>query len=274
MTDRARIERLLLLNWKDIFYQPFELHRAVTALEGENGAGKTTVMIGAFVALLPDLQRLSFRNVGGAATGGDGDRGIYGRLGDKGPSYSLLELRAADGSRVIAGVCLLRGASPRIEAQRFLVEGLPWEVDLESLVLMRDGANERIPEIADMRQAFARVGTGLDLYESAGRYCGRLHELGILPMRMEQSQDRQRYHQMLHTSMYDGFSGALQKGLRDYLLNEDQKLRNHVGRMRENLEACRITRRRIAEAQDRFRLIEDVFRYGWGMAEAAFHSSP
>ncbi|TVQ88191.1 MAG: chromosome partition protein MukB [Chromatiaceae bacterium] len=272
MAGRARIERLLLLNWKGIFCQPFELHEAVTALEGENGSGKTTVMIGAFVALLPDLQRLAFRNVGEAA-GSDGDRGIYGRLGEKGPSYSLLDLRAADGSRVIAGVCLIRGAPPRIELHRFLMEGLPWDEDLEMLVLVRDGRNERIPEIADLRQAFARAGAGLTAYESAGRYCGRLHELGILPMRMEQPQDRQRYHQMLHTSMYGGFSGSLQKGLRDYLLNEDQKLRNHVGRMRENLTACRVTRSRIAESQARYKLIEEVFRLGWGMAEAAFHGS-
>ena len=69
MTNRARIERLLLLNWKGIFFQPFELHEAVTALEGENGAGKTTVMIAAFVALLPDLQRLAFRNVGESTMG-------------------------------------------------------------------------------------------------------------------------------------------------------------------------------------------------------------
>lgn len=273
MTDRARIERLLLLNWKGIFSQPFELHRAVTALEGENGAGKTTVMIGAFVALLPDLRLLLFRNIGESGAGADGDRGIYGRLGDKGPSYSLLDLRAADGSRVVAGVCLLRGAAPRVELLRFLVEGLPWEEALESLVLVRDGASERIPEMADLRQSFARAGAGMVLYDSAGRYGGRLHELGIMPMRMEQPQDRQRYHQMLHTSMYGGFSGSLQKGLRDYLLNEDQKLRNHVGRMRENLDACRITRRRIAEAQDRYRLIEEVFRFGWGMLEAAFHGS-
>jgi chromosome partition protein MukB len=271
MTESARIERLLLLNWKGIFFQPFELHQAVTALEGENGAGKTTVMIGAFVALLPDLRLLLFRNIGEASTGGDGDRGIYGRLGDKGPSYSLLDLRAADGSRVIAGVCLLRGAQPRIELQRFLVEGLPWAADLEPLVLVRDGASERIPEMADLRQSFARAGAAMTLYDSAGRYGGRLHELGIMPMRMEQPQDRQRYQQMLHTSMYGGFSGALQRGLRDYLLNEDQKLRSHVGRMRENLDACRITRHRIGEAQDRYKLIEDVFRFGWGMAEAAFH---
>ena len=154
-----------------------------------------------------------------------------------------------------------------------MVEGLPLDTDLDALVLMRDGALERIPELGDLREAFARAGATLRSHDTVGRYCGHLHELGILPMRMEQPQDRQRYYQMLHTSMYGGFSSSLQKGLRDYLLNEDQRLRNHVARMRENLEACRITRRRIAEADQRYRLIAEVFRFGWGLAEAAFHGT-
>ncbi len=273
MSDRARIDRLLLLNWRGFFFQPFELHEAVTALEGENGAGKTTVMIAAFVALLPDLQRLVFRNIGEGEGGGDGDRGIHGRLGAKGPSYTMLDLRTGDGVRVVAGVCLLRGAPPALEFKRFVVEGLPADSDLDALVLMRDGALERIPELGELRESFARAGATLRSHDTVGRYCGHLHELGILPMRMEQPQDRQRYYQMLHTSMYGGFSSSLQKGLRDYLLNEDQRLRNHVARMRENLDACRITRRRIAEADQRYRLIAEVFRFGWGLAEAAFHGT-
>ena len=272
MSARARLDRLLLLNWRGFFFQSFELHEAVTALEGENGAGKTTVMIAAFVALLPDPQRLSFRNIG-EGEGGDGDRGIYGRLGARGPSYSILDLRTADGARVLAGVCLLRGAPPQIEFRRFVIEGLPTDLDPADLLLVREDGQERIPELADLRAAVAAVGASLKPHESVGRYCGHLNDLGVLPMRMEQAAERQRFHQMLHTSMYGGFSRSLQTGLRDYLLNEDQRLRNHVARMRENLEACRITRRRIGEAEARYRLIEEVYRYGWGMAEAAFHGT-
>ncbi len=272
MSARARLDRLLLLNWRGFFFQSFELHEAVTALEGENGAGKTTVMIAAFVALLPDPQRLSFRNIG-EGEGGDGDRGVYGRLGARGPSYSILDLRTADGARVLAGVCLLRGGPPQIEFRRFVIEGLPADLDPADLLLVREDGNERIPELADLRAAVAAVGAALKFHESVGRYCGHLNDLGVLPMRMEQPAERQRFHQMLHTSMYGGFSRSLQTGLRDYLLNEDQRLRNHVARMRENLEACRITRRRIGEAEGRYRLIEEVYRYGWGMAEAAFHGT-
>jgi chromosome partition protein MukB len=61
--NRARIASLVLINWHGFFFQRFEMDRGVTALEGENGAGKTTVMIAAFVALLPDQRLLQFRNV-------------------------------------------------------------------------------------------------------------------------------------------------------------------------------------------------------------------
>ena len=88
--SRARISALALVNWKGVFYERYLLDRHVTALEGANGAGKTTVMIAAYVVLLPDMTKLRFTNLGeSGATGGD--RGIWGRLGEAGrPSYAAL----------------------------------------------------------------------------------------------------------------------------------------------------------------------------------------
>jgi chromosome partition protein MukB len=78
---RVRGRTLVLVNWKGVFYERYTLDENVTALEGDNGAGKTTVMIGAYVVLLPDMTRLRFTNVGESdATGGD--KGIWGRLGN------------------------------------------------------------------------------------------------------------------------------------------------------------------------------------------------
>jgi catechol 2,3-dioxygenase-like lactoylglutathione lyase family enzyme len=42
----------------------YALDSAVTAFEGTNGAGKTTVMIAAYVDLLPDMTRLRFTILG------------------------------------------------------------------------------------------------------------------------------------------------------------------------------------------------------------------
>src|SRR6188472_4488437 len=103
---RARARALALVNWKGVFYARYGLDRHVTALEGANGAGKTTVMIAAYVVLLPDMSRLRFTNLGETGATG-GDKGIWGRLGESGrPSYAVVDIELADGSRMLAGVML------------------------------------------------------------------------------------------------------------------------------------------------------------------------
>jgi recombinational DNA repair ATPase RecF len=54
---------LVLVNWKGVFYERYVLDEHVTALEGNNGAGKTTVMIAAYVVMLPDMTRLRLARV-------------------------------------------------------------------------------------------------------------------------------------------------------------------------------------------------------------------
>ena len=49
---RARATALALVNWKGVFFERYALDRHVTALEGQNGAGKTTVMIAAYVSTI------------------------------------------------------------------------------------------------------------------------------------------------------------------------------------------------------------------------------
>src|SRR6476620_9841575 len=106
--SRAHALALSLVNGKGVFFERYLLDPHVTALEGANGAGKTTVMIAAYLVLLPDLTRLKFTNLGeSGATGGD--RGIYGRLGaEGGPAYAFIEFRTGRGGRVLAGVQLVR----------------------------------------------------------------------------------------------------------------------------------------------------------------------
>ena len=97
---RARAAQLILVNWNGVFYERYELNESVTALEGANGAGKTTVLIAAFIALLPDMKHLRFTNVG-EHPGSAGDRGIWGaseRREDRPTRCSTSSLRAANGS--------------------------------------------------------------------------------------------------------------------------------------------------------------------------------
>ncbi len=130
-----------------------------------------------------------------------------------------------------------------------------------------------MPELSDLRQNVGTLGGALKILESVGQYTSHLFDMGVVPMRMEAYAERDKFNRMLQTSMYGGLSSSIQKGLRDYLLAEDPSLRNHVARMRENLEACRVTRQEIALAGQKYKTIQGVFKSGYGMFEAAFHGT-
>src|SRR5688572_31916498 len=161
---RARAEALALVNWKGVFYERYGLDRHVTALEGANGAGKTTVMIAAYVVLLPDMSRLRFTNLGETAATG-GDRGIWGRLGEPTrPSYAALELDLGEGQRVIAGVLLTRKAEPTLELTPFLISDLKPGVRLQDLLLLVTADEEAVPELAEVKDNVAAAQARIEVY--------------------------------------------------------------------------------------------------------------
>jgi chromosome partition protein MukB len=272
MMNRASIKNLILINWNGFFYQRFEMADGVTALEGENGAGKTTVMIAAFVALLPDQRLLQFHNVSDEISI-EGDSGIFGRLGPGGVAYTVLELLLPGHERFLAGVMIRKKAPPSLELTPFVIEGLSDDVSLETLLLTGDGETGSVPELSDLRRQTDALECALKPYDSVGHYTSRLFDLGVIPLRMEAYAERRKFNRMLQASLYGGLSSSIQKGLRDYLLAEDPSLRNHVARMRENLEACRLTRRELELADEKYKIVQSVYKSGYGMFEAGFHGT-
>jgi chromosome partition protein MukB len=266
--SRARATALALVNWKGVFFERYLLDPHVTALEGANGAGKTTVMIAAYLVLLPDLTRLRFTNLGeSAATGGD--RGIFGRLGVAGrPSYAALELELG-GDRVILGVELERKAEPSVQATTFMVHGLGREHGLSALFLLADGDNERVPELSELKAAATALGARVETFDTLRDYFTALFERGIVPLRLANDDDRAKYNEMLRTSMTGGISRALTTELRTFVLREESGLSDTLSRMRANLDACRRTRAEVQEARALEREISGVYEAGSAMFAAA-----
>jgi len=262
--SRARATALALVNWKGVFFERYLLDPHVTALEGANGAGKTTVMIAAYLVLLPDLSRLRFTNLGeGAATGGD--RGIYGRLGVLGrPSYAALELELG-GERVILAVHLERKAEPSVQATTFMVHGLPAAHGLSSLFLLSDGETEAVPELTELKAKASELGARVEVFDSLREYFGALFDRGIVPLRLANDDDRAKFNEMLRTSMTGGISRALTSELRTFLLKEESGLSDTLSRMRANLDACRRTRAEVQEARALEREITGVYEAGASM---------
>ncbi|WP_437630723.1 chromosome partition protein MukB [Sorangium sp. So ce854] len=268
--SRTRAAALALVNWKGVFYERYLLDRHVTALEGANGAGKTTVMIAAYVVLLPDMSRLRFTNLGETGATG-GDRGIWGRLGEPGrPSYAALDVVLPSRRRLVAGVHLERKGEPSVEPTPFIVSGLHDDVRLQDLLLVSQGDREAVPELPELRESAARLGGRLQSFPSARDYFAALFEHGVTPLRLGTDEERNKLNEMLRTSMTGGISRALTSELRAFLLKEEGGLADTLQRMRANLDACRRTRTEVQEARRLEQEIGRVFEAGQTMFAAAF----
>lgn len=267
---RTHAEALALVNWKGVFYERYLLDRHVTALEGANGAGKTTVMIAAYVALLPDMSRLRFTNLGETGATG-GDKGIWGRLGDPGrPSYVVMDFALAGAQRLVAGVHLERKGEPSVEPTPFIVWNLGAAVRLQDLLLVAQGGAEAVPELPELRENAARLGGRLQSYASAREYLATLFDQGVMPLRLGTDEERNKFNEMLRTSMTGGISRVLTSELRSFLLREESGLADTLQRMKANLDACRRTRVEVQESRRLEQEIRGVFEAGQAMFAAAF----
>ncbi len=264
---RARATALALVNWKGVFYERYLLDRHVTALEGANGAGKTTVMVAAYVVLLPDLQKLRFTNLGETGATG-GDRGLYGRLGESGrPSYAVMEVAVA-GEQLLLGVMLERKTEPAMELTTFLVTGLALQGTLKPILLATEGDRDAIPELAEIRARVEAMGGTFRVFGSAKEYFTELFDRGITPLRLSTEEERGKMNEMLRTSMTGGISRALTTDLRGFLLKEDQGLSSTLSRMRQSLDTCQRTRVEVREAS----VLEREVRGIYDAASAMFFS--
>ena len=271
--SRTRAQALVLVNWKGIFYERYLIDRHVTALEGANGAGKTTVMIAAYVVLLPDMSRLRFTNLGETGATG-GDKGIWGRLGELGrPAYSAIDFALASDHRLIAGVHLERRSEPSVEPTPFIISGLDADVRLQDVFLLSQGDHEVVPELHELRENAARLGGRMQVFGTARDYFAALFDHGVAPLRLGTDGERNKLNEMLRTSMTGGISRALTSELRSFLLKEESGLADTLQRMKANLDACRRTRTEVQESQRLEREIGGVFEAGETMFAAAFFAT-
>lgn len=260
---RAKASALVLVNWKGVFYERYLLDGNVTALEGANGAGKTTVMIAAYVVLLPDLGRLRFTNVGETGATG-GDRGLWGRLGEVGrPSYAAIQVNL--GSEVVLlGVQLERKTEPSLHLTPFIARGLSPLTRLADVLLRQTETFDEIPTLPEVKTTVTELGGTLQVFNSSKDYFAKLFDLGISPLRLGLDEERNKFNDMLRTSMTGGISRTLTSELRWFVFRQDTGLSDTLSRMRGSLDACRRTRTEVIEAR---RLETEVN----GIYEAALH---
>jgi chromosome partition protein MukB len=273
MSKRTVSKSLVLVNWKGVFYEKYDLDRHVTALEGANGAGKTTVMIAAYMVLLPDMSRLRFTNVGETGATG-GDKGIWGRLGNDGPaSFAVMEFQTEQTDRLIAGVHLVKKGEPSLESTPFAISRVNSTVKLQDLFLKKSNGLEYVPNLEDLKANVAKVGAHLQVFSSAKEYFAFLFDRGVTPLKLNTDSEKSKFNEMLRTSMTGGISRALTSELRSFLLKEEGNLSSTLQQMKANLEACGRTRIEVDQARKLEKEIGGVYEMGLNMFGAMVRAS-
>ncbi|OED40318.1 hypothetical protein ACH42_16880 [Endozoicomonas sp. (ex Bugula neritina AB1)] len=263
---RTQIRSLTLVNFRGVFFKTLELHRLMSNLIGHNGAGKTTIMGGLLINRIPDNRLIRLRNNSDSAQD-RGDSGVWGRIA-QGTCYSLVDYQLYDGRRVIAGVQLRRLSQPRVELKLFAITGIDLDVPVRDLVMQPLGDNRYEPiEGKALRSKVTLMGGELERFDTTARYMDWQFNQRIIPKRMENSQDRQRYYRMLETSLYGGLSSELQKGLRDYLLPVDDKVKTSISSMQTALQETRKTRNKIEDSRQHRQMVKSVLESSYSLGE-------
>lgn len=267
---RAYGKRLVLANWKGIIFHCFDLDRHVTGLEGRNGAGKTTVMAAYVTAILPNLKLLSFKNVNGTVAA-RGDGGLWGRIGEDGVCYALIEWITPRGKSMWAGVAMTRGSMPTIDIKPITIHDLPAKASPYDVLLLRESSGAVVPQLPQLREHVAMHGARLVTHKTLADYMRVLFDQGVTPMPMTTHEEQERFYRVLSTSMEGSALATLIKtGLRDYLLSPDTSLERRISLMRESLQQCRLTKRELERAQVAHREISELFDAAWKMASFAY----
>lgn len=265
---RTQIRSLTMVNFRGIFFKTLEMHPLMSNLIGHNGAGKTTIMGALLINRVPDNRLVRLRN--NSDSGQDrSDNGIWGRI-SAGTCYTLVDYELHDGSRVIAGVRIRRLSQPKVELKLFAITGIEADIPVRDLVMKPLSDEEHRYEPLDgkaLRNQVTLAGGELIRFDTTAQYMDWQFNQRIIPRRMENSLDRQRYYRMLETSLYGGLSSELQKGLRDYLLPADHQVRQSIGSMQSALKETQRTRSQIESTRSDRKVIREILESSYALGE-------
>lgn len=262
--ERTVVKHLVMVNWRGVFFQAFGLDRHVTALEGTNGVGKTTVMAAAYVVLMPQLRYIHFAPIGETGSS-SGDRGLHGRLGmPSRPSYAALDCLVPGEGRVIAAVQLEALAVDQVKIQPFIITGTAADTPLADIFLdRRTDELEAIPDRDFLRTRVHELGGEFLSPKSLTEYGGLLFTYGIAPLPVSDgSSSAQRWADLLRTSMNGGLSVAVTSGLKEFLLRREDGLNETLETIRENLLSCKRTQIEVEHSQKLREVLDEVCNHG------------
>jgi chromosome partition protein MukB len=270
-TERAHIKNLVLLNWRGIPFQVIEMDRRLTALEGENGAGKTTCMTAAYILLMPDINKMRVINVGADEEESRKNTSLHGKLGSSGACYSVFEIINPRGERCLVGAMMVPKAAQQVEVKHlFIVEKLPENVPLEDVLLVRNGQKDSIPTDASIIKEQAIISGGeARLFATIHEYGKALFESGILPMNLGNPKKLKQFNKILQTGLLGNFSTALQRRIKDYLLPDSTDIGSHLNQLQEHMRLCRSSHIAVERLEAKIDTVHDLHQKARTLIESA-----
>ncbi|PSV31137.1 chromosome partition protein MukB [Photobacterium sp. GB-27] len=252
--ERGKYQSLTMVNWNGFFARTFDIDNLVTTLSGGNGAGKSTTMAAFITTLIPDQSLLHFRNTTEAgSSNASRDKGLHGKL-KPGACYAALDVVNSKKQRIIFAVKLqqVAGRDKKVDIKPFLIQGLPSNIKPTDVLIETLSENQaRVRQLNDVKDIVAQYeGVQFKAFNSVTDYHVQMFEMGVLPKKLRNSQDRSKFYRLIEASLYGGISSAITRSLRDYLLPHNtgvkKAFQDMEAALRENrstLEAIKLTQR-------------------------------
>ncbi|WP_318453236.1 chromosome partition protein MukB [Photobacterium leiognathi] len=250
--ERGKYQSLTMVNWNGFFARTFDIDNLVTTLSGGNGAGKSTTMAAFITTLIPDQSLLHFRNTTEAgSSNASRDKGLHGKL-KPGACYAALDVVNSKKQRIIFAVKLqqVAGRDKKVDIKPFLIQGLPSHIKPTDVLIETISDNQaRVRQLNDVKDIVAEFeGVQFKAFNSVTDYHVQMFEMGVLPKKLRNSQDRSKFYRLIEASLYGGISSAITRSLRDYLLPHNtgvkKAFQDMEAALRENrmtLEAIKLT---------------------------------
>lgn len=261
---KARIHSIALVGWRGIDYLEIQLDDgSLTGLVGPPGAGKSTIAMCACYALLPDRRILNIAPISDVPDPHQvGVDTFAGRINpDIGYAYVLLDVRASDGHRLIAGIHV-RSVDGSAEFTRLKVESPPEDWPLQDFLRVPDGDSEFYPDHVALATSLATRGVHLKECRTVREYGELLHGAGILPCDLSDTSDRALYARLIESAFRGGLTREVVSQLKEYLLPPASRIPESLQRLQKCADSMMRTRSALGTAEAQLAILESTFGLG------------
>jgi len=259
-----RIDRVALIGWRGCGYLELEMDKGtLTGLVGGSGAGKSTIAMCLCFALLPDHRALNVRPISDVEDSHQaGVDSLSARVDPLvGFGYVVLDITAADGERIVAGIHV-RSEDGRAHVTRFHLENPPKERRLQDFLRVIEGNEESYPDFGALRTALAMGGLTLRELRTVNEYGELLYNAGILPCDLKDPSDRLLYARLLESAFRGGLSRDVSTKLKEYMLPPATRIPESVDRLQRCADTVLRTQSALNESERQLRLLETTFGLG------------